>query len=102
MTSGSDILVEECVEASSEARSFGMATVIRLAPGQGEATGHVASLPWWWGMGGLVVPSPWWCRISGRGFVLDGGAGAGRQRLTAPRLEGLSGKTGASRAIYRP
>ncbi len=36
------------------------------------------------------------------GSVMDGGAGAGRQRLTAPRLEGLSGKTGASRAIYRP
>jgi Alcohol dehydrogenase GroES-like domain len=34
------------------------------------------------GMGGLVLPSPSWFRISGR--VCGGGAGAGRQRLTAP------------------
>jgi hypothetical protein len=40
MTSGSDILVEECVERGAE---FRQPIVIRLAAGQGEATGHVAS-----------------------------------------------------------
>jgi hypothetical protein len=34
--------------------------------------------------------------------ICDGGAGVGRQRLTAPRRKGLSGKTGANRANHRP
>ena len=33
---------------------------------------------------------------------VPGGAGASRQRLIAPRRRGYPGKTGTSRAIYRP